>query len=130
MPFSNIFKKKKKKEPEKKIEPREVPKTPKVSKAPRKRNTAFRVLRGGHITEKATDLAGKNQYVFKVYPGANKKEIKKSVQDIYNVKVEKVRIINIPRKKRRLGKQEGWKSGYRKAVVSLKEGENIEIMPR
>ena len=41
-----------------------------------------------------------------------------------------VRIINVPRKQRRLGGQKGWRKGYKKAIVRIKKGQRIEIMPR
>ncbi|PIY74234.1 MAG: 50S ribosomal protein L23 [Candidatus Portnoybacteria bacterium CG_4_10_14_0_8_um_filter_40_50] len=91
---------------------------------------AWRILESPHVTEKSGMLAEKNHYVFKVSPSANKQQIKQAVQDLYGVAVEKVRIINIPRKARRLGKSQGFKPGFRKAMVKLIQGEKIEIMPR
>lgn len=91
---------------------------------------AFRVLKSPHVTEKATDLVGKNQYVFKIWPRANKNEIKKAVQDIYGVDVLNVKIINVPKKKRRLGKIEGFRAGYKKAIIRIKKGQKIEVLPR
>jgi large subunit ribosomal protein L23 len=88
------------------------------------------ILRHPHITEKATVLAGVNQYVFNVFKTANKSEVKKSVEEVYGVKVEGVRIINIPAKQRRLGKSSGWKSGYKKAIVKIQKDQTIELMPR
>jgi large subunit ribosomal protein L23 len=82
-----------------------------------------------HITEKATDLAAKNQYVFVVTKKASKKEIENSVQRLYGVKVEGVRIVNVRAKKMRLGKIKGVKKGYKKAIVQVKQGQAIEILP-
>jgi large subunit ribosomal protein L23 len=96
----------------------------------KKVDLAWRVLKMAHVTEKATALAENNRYVFNVYPTINKTQIKKSVEDIYGVNVVSVNIINIPAKRRRLGKTLGWKSGYKKAIVQLKEGQEIELMPR
>ena len=90
----------------------------------------YRILKSVHITEKATELAGKNQYIFKVFENANKQEIKKVVESIYNVDVVSVNIINIHRKRKRLGKSIGWKQGYKKAIVKIKKGQEIEILPR
>jgi large subunit ribosomal protein L23 len=87
------------------------------------------VIKSPHITEKATDLSSLGQYVFKVADNTNKEEIKKAISDIYNVKVEKVRIIKIPSKTRRFRRNIGKKSGYKKAIVKLKEGYSIEIIP-
>ncbi|MCD5396519.1 MAG: 50S ribosomal protein L23 [Candidatus Pacebacteria bacterium] len=83
-----------------------------------------------HITEKASYLAEKNQYVFKVSKDANKIEIKKAIGDLFGVEVEKIRIIKVPKKRRRRGRIEGWKKGYKKAIVKIKEGQKIEILPR
>ena len=71
-----------------------------------------------------------NQYIFQVDKKASKKRIKEAVERTYNIKVEKVRIINIPRKKKNLGRYNGWKPSFKKAVVTLKEGHKIEIMPQ
>jgi len=142
MPAFNIFKKKKK--PEKKTEPIEKPKKieeekPKretvSEKKPRKikekkSDIAYRVLKTPQITEKATNLAEKNQYVFKVYPKTNKIEIKTAIEDLYNVDVLSVRIIKVRPKRRRLGRISGWRAGYKKAIVKIKAGQKIEVMPR
>ena len=131
MGLFDIFKRKKK--PEKKIEKKpEVKPEIKIKKSKRKiSGVAYRVLVEPHVTEKASDLTERNKYVFKVLPNANKIEIKKAVESLYGVDVSGVRIINIHRKKRRVGrKREGWKKGYKKAIVKIKKGQKIEIMPR
>lgn len=131
MALLNIFKKKKIKEEKKKTEG-ELPKVGAggpVKKGKRGR-PGYQILKFPHITEKATDLVERNQHVFKVYPEANKIEIKKAIENIYGVDVISVKIINIPRRKRRLGKTLGWRKGYKKAIVRVKEGQKIEIMPR
>jgi len=93
-------------------------------------NSKFKILIEPHITEKTTDLEKKNQYVFKVFPKANKTEIKKAIEDLYKVEVLGVKIINVPKKRRRLGRISGWKKGYKKAIVKIKEGQKIEVLPR
>lgn len=132
----NIFKKKEKPISEKKEKVKEEKKKPearpiemKTSKEKRI-GLAWRILRTAHVTEKATDLSEKNQYIFNVYPQVNKNEIKKAVEDIYGVDVVSVNTVTIPAKKRRLGKISGWKSGYKKAIVGIKKGQKIELMPR
>ncbi|KKR02924.1 MAG: 50S ribosomal protein L23 [Parcubacteria group bacterium GW2011_GWF2_39_13b] len=87
---------------------------------------AARILKAPHITEKAINMGQDNKYVFKVSPEGNKSEVKKAVSELYGVNVVDVNIINIPKKKRRLGQNQGFKSGYKKAVVTLAEGEKIE----
>jgi large subunit ribosomal protein L23 len=92
---------------------------------------AYRILRRPIVTEKSVRLGDKeNQYVFEVFGRVNKKEIKEAVQDSYGVRVERVNIINVPGKIRRRGRQEGFRSGYKKATVFLAEGEKIEIISR
>ena len=101
--------------------------------APERRKTSgegYRILKTPRITEKATDLAEKNQYIFEIYPRANKNELKKAIKDIYGVDAVSVRIINVPRKKRRLGRIEGFRKGYKKAIIKIKEGQKIEVLPR
>lgn len=125
----------KKKKIKKKIKPKEKPvKEPPVSKPkPKKRipkkSRAYRILKAPHITEKSTDLARKNQYTFLVLERANKGEVKKAIEDIYSVEVTDVKITNIPAKRRRLGRTLGWKKGYKKAIVKVKKGQKIDILP-
>ncbi len=79
------------------------------------------------ITEKATVLSEQNKTVFQVHKGANKKNIKKNIEKIFKVKVTKVNIINLkPKKKFKQGKL-STKSGYKKAVVTLKKGQSIDL---
>lgn len=132
-----FFRKKPQEKPIKKIKPVEEFKEvkEKIAVVPKKeRKTvageSWKILRSPHITEKATDLAKKNQYVFKISETANKTEIKKAIENLYGVSVLAVRIIKIPKKSRRLGKQKGWKKGYKKAIVKIKEGQKIEVLPR
>ena len=91
---------------------------------------SYKILKVPHISEKATDLVEKNQYVFNVSLEANKQEIKQAIKEIYGVDVVRVNVINIPRRKRRVGKTMGWKQGYRKAIAKIKEGQKIELLPR
>jgi len=93
-------------------------------------NGAYKILKKPHVTEKATDLTSKNQYIFEVYPRSNKNQIKKAVEDVYGADVVSVNIINIPRKIRKLGRISGWRKGYKKAVVRIEEGQKIEVLPR
>ena len=88
------------------------------------------VVKGAHVTEKAGSLNKLNQYAFKVASGANKIEIKKAVEKMYGVKVERVTTSVVPAKKRKFGRQEGEKAGFKKAIVKLVEGSKIHIMPK
>jgi large subunit ribosomal protein L23 len=86
------------------------------------------VIKKPHISEKSTKLMQEeNGYVFVVDKKANKIEISKAVEELYDVDVKKVTVISIPAKKRRLGRTQGEKKGYKKAIVKIKEGQNIEI---
>ena len=76
------------------------------------------------ITEKTTDIKERvGTICFEVAPNANKVEIRKAVEKIYRVKVESVRVANVQGKKRRLGRYLGNRPDWRKAFVTLKEGE-------
>lgn len=85
------------------------------------------ILRQPHITEKTTKAAEENKYIFSVAGLANKVKIKRAVEGRYKVKVETVNIINMPGKERRRGKISGWKPGIKKAIVTLKNGQKIEV---
>ncbi len=87
------------------------------------------IIKKPHISEKTTQLTSEgNYYTFVVDKNANKIEIKKAVEEMYDVKVVKVTVSNISAKKRRLGLIEGKKKGYKKAMVRIKEGETIEML--
>lgn len=89
---------------------------------------SYEAIKQPHISEKASYLAEKDQYIFEVLPNYNKKEIKDAVEGIYKVDVLSVNIIKIPAKKRRLGRTEGFRKAYKKAIVKIKEGQKIEIL--
>jgi large subunit ribosomal protein L23 len=88
---------------------------------------AYRFLLEPWITEKSHLEMSKNKYIFRVDANANKGSIKKSVEDLYKVTVVSVQSINIHRKKRIYGRTKGFKAGYKKAVITLKEGDKIEL---
>lgn len=80
------------------------------------------------ITERSTELRERmNKVLFIVNPYANKIQIKRAVEELLKVKVEKVNVTNVEGKKKKLGKFEGVKSGKKKAIVTLKKGEKLEI---
>jgi len=81
------------------------------------------------VSEKATSLGALNQYVFLVADNATSPEIKKALELIYKVKITRVNIVNVKPKKRRLGRSIGVKSGYKKAIVRLAEGQKLDITP-
>ncbi len=83
------------------------------------------------ITEKTEQLKNTNsQYTFQVARSGNKVEIKKAMEKLFNIHVEKVRVMNYDGKPKRMGAFGGRRSNWRKAVVTLKKGEKIESLER
>ena len=86
------------------------------------------VIRAPLVSEKGTLLAeSTNQVLFKVGPEANKIEVKKAVESLFKVKVVKVRIARYLGKIRRVGRHMGRRPGWKKAYVTLKEGDKIDF---
>ena len=79
------------------------------------------------ITEKATSLSEFNKIVFKVHKGANKKSIKKSIEKIFKVNVIKINTTNFKGKTKLVRGRKSMKPGYKKAIVTLKKGQNIDL---
>ena len=79
------------------------------------------------ITEKATILSEFNKTVFKVHSGANKISIKKNIEKIFKVTVTKVNIINQKRKKKIKQGKISIKPGFKKAIITLKKGQSIDL---
>ena len=79
------------------------------------------------ITDKATRLLENNQYSFVVDPYSDKLTIKSAIEYLFDVKVIKINTSRLPRKKKRVGKYIGWKPQYKKAVVTLSEGDGINL---
>ena len=79
------------------------------------------------LTEKSTNLSELNKVVFKVPNGANKKNLKKNIEKLFKVKVVKINIINLKSKKKFKQGRISTKSGYKKAIVTLKKGQSIDL---
>lgn len=79
------------------------------------------------ITDKATRLLEKNQYSFIVDRYSNKTQIKYVIEYLFSVKVKKINTCHLPRKKKRVGKSIGWKPQYKKAIVTLAQGNTINL---
>jgi large subunit ribosomal protein L23 len=79
------------------------------------------------ITEKATILSEFNKTVFKVHSGANKRSIKKNIEKLFKVTVIKVNIVNQKRKKKIKQGKLSIKPGYKKAIITLKKGQSIDL---
>lgn len=89
------------------------------------KNDTFGILIRPHLTEKTMGKTG--EYTFVVAGTANKREVGLAVAKRFGVTVKDVRVLNMPRKERRRGRTIGWKSGFKKAVVVLTEGQTIEM---
>lgn len=80
------------------------------------------------ITEKATLVRENNKYVFRVDPRANKIQIRKAIESIFDVHVESVRTVTMPSKPKRQGLFVGRTSPWKKAYVTLRPGDSIEVI--
>ena len=80
-----------------------------------------------NVTEKSTSLSEFNKVVFKVSKNANKKSIKKSIEKIFKVNVIKINTINLKGKTKIVRGRKSKKSNYKKAIVTLKKGQSIDL---
>lgn len=79
------------------------------------------------VTEKSASLSSMNKYVFVVKASMNKIEIRKAIKDMYGMKPENVRVMNVSGKNVRYGKTKGKTKSWKKAIVSLRQGDKIEV---
>jgi large subunit ribosomal protein L23 len=79
------------------------------------------------ITEKNTNLMALNKYSFQVDPSADKNQIKRAIEEIFGVTVTTVRTMNLRGKKRRRGARFGYTADWKKAIVTLSEGDRIDL---
>ena len=79
------------------------------------------------ITDKAIRLTETRKYSFLVNLDSTKSEIKVAIENLFDVKIIKINTCQLPRKKKRVGKFTGWKAQYKKAIVTLSEGETINL---
>ena len=90
--------------------------------------TPYDVIIKPVISEQSMDIAPDKKYTFKVAPDANKTEVKKAVEEIFDVEVAKVNIMNVSGKRKRLGRTFGTTSSYKKAIVTLTpDSKEIEL---
>jgi len=88
----------------------------------------YQIIKEPHITEKATlQKEGANQISFKVHKRANKIEVKQAIETLFKTKVLDVQTMNVRGKRRRVGRNVGKKSDWKKAIVKLAPGESIEF---
>ena len=86
------------------------------------------VIRGPHLSEKSHVASQSGQIVFKVRPDATKSEIKKAVELLFEVSVDKVTVMNYAGKMKRHGRTMGRRAAWKKAYVSLAEGSHIDFL--
>jgi large subunit ribosomal protein L23 len=88
----------------------------------------YHIVRRALLTEKSTQLQAMNKYVFEVDRRAGKPEIKRAIEEIFKVTVEDVRTMNVRGKLKRLGRYEGKRPSWKKAVVTLQAGDTIDAV--
>jgi len=79
------------------------------------------------VTEKSTDLGEHDKYVFEVATEANKNEVKQAVERFFGVKVLDVRTLNVKGKPKRLGRHMGRRKDWKKAIVTVRSGDKIDL---
>lgn len=79
------------------------------------------------ITEKTTKMMEENKYCFIVDPKANKTQIRQAIEEIFKVKVKSVNTLNTLGKMKRMGRYEGRRSSWKRAIVTLEKGNRIEF---
>ena len=92
-----------------------------------KKFNTFDTIISPNITEKASFLSEQNKVIFKVNKGASKISIKRSIEKIFKVNVVKVNAINLKGKTKIVRGKKAIKSGYKKAVITLKKGQSIDL---
>jgi large subunit ribosomal protein L23 len=130
MKVFDVFKKKKKvvsapKPKEEKVEVKKEEVKPKIKKE--ETGQAYRILIRPLVTEKISFLGQNNQYAFEVMPKANKIEIAKAFKNVYGIKPMSVNVMKIRGKKIRYGKTSGRTKNRKKAIITLKPGDKIEV---
>jgi large subunit ribosomal protein L23 len=92
------------------------------------KNNLYEIIRRPIITEKSTlQKEEANKVIFEVHPDANKQEIRKAVERIFKVHVLEVRTLNQRGKEKRVGRNRGFRSDWKKAIVTLKKEDKIEF---
>jgi len=90
--------------------------------------SVYQVIRRAVVTEKSSALRERNKYVFEVDKRAGKPEIKSAVETLFEVKVLDVRTMNVHGKVKRLGRFEGKRPDWKKAIITLAEGDTIDLI--
>ena len=79
------------------------------------------------VSEKAYNLIQFDKYTFKVHPKAHKTQVRQAIEVLFGVHVVAVKIVNVPGKPKRRGQVAGFRPGYKKAIIQLREGDSIEL---
>ena len=87
----------------------------------------YDILRRPLITEKSTSLQALGKYAFEVAQSANKEQIKQAVEKAFSVKVTAVNVMRVSGQRRKVGRREILSSSWKKAIVTLKPGDKIQI---
>jgi large subunit ribosomal protein L23 len=91
--------------------------------------SAYRIIKAPVITEESTiQSETRNQYVFKVDPKSNKSQIRDAVERVFNVKVTSVNTMNYKGKKRTRGRTSGYTANWKKAIITLRDGDKIDLI--
>lgn len=90
-------------------------------------NNLLTVIKKPIITDKTTKLLENNQYCFQVHKQSNKLTIKLAIEYFFNVKVIKINTCHLPIKKRKVGRFIGYKTHYKKAIVTLSNNDKIDL---
>jgi len=89
--------------------------------------TSEQILLTPVVSEKSYSGIAENRYTFKVHPDAHKTQIRQAIEELFSVHVERVNIVKVPSKPKRRGLFKGTRQGWKKAIVTVREGETIEI---
>jgi len=91
-------------------------------------NNAYHIIRRALLTEKSSNLRGRNIYVFEVDRRADKPEIKRAIESVFKVTVVDVRTLNVRGKVKRLGRFSGKRPDWKKAMITLADGQSIDVV--
>ena len=91
-------------------------------------NNAYHIIRRALLTEKSSNLRGRNIYVFEVDRRADKPEIKRAIESVFKVTVVDVRTRNVRGQVKRLGRFSGKRPDWKKAMITLADGQSIDVV--
>lgn len=128
MPLFNLFQKKEAKPQRLKKPVKESLKEPVKESVKEPVKDSSGIILRPHVSEKASKFQENNEYVFEVFSAATKLMIRDAVSRTYGVNASKVRIINVKPRKVRVGRFQGTKPGFKKAIVKLKIGQKIDSL--